>query len=93
MIRKLAMAESRWQHWADTPRLDTGYAKNQPNWPYWVQPQYYTATDWVSMSEWVRATFGDTAWSDQDKGRWVGSNRKFWFREESDRTLFVLKWS
>ena len=88
MTKKRAMAQDRWD---ETPRLDIGYAKNQPNWPYWVQPRYYNVTDWYKMDLWMRSTFGDTNWS--DKGRWVGSDRKYWFRAEADRTLFLLKWA
>jgi hypothetical protein len=94
MIKKRAMAESRWTELVtDKKRLDTGQAVLQPNWPYWVQPRYYNVTEMYNIELWVRATFGDTVWADQDKGRWVGSDRKYWFREESDRTLFLLKWA
>jgi len=42
MIKKRAMAESRWTELVtDKKRLDTGQAVLQPNWPYWVQPRYY----------------------------------------------------
>ena len=72
-------------------RLETGHAETQPDWPYWVQPMNYSAFEWADMDTWVRATFGDTDWS--DKGRWVGSSRKYWFRDAADRTWFVLRWS
>lgn len=72
-------------------RLETGLAKNQPDWPYWVQPINYSSFEWADMDTWVRATFGDTDWS--DKGRWVGSSRKYWFRDAADRTWFVLRWA
>ena len=78
---------------APAKRIDTGYADNQPKWPYWAQPRYYTVLDWHKMNVWMQATFGDTVWADIDKGRWVGSDRKYWFREEADRTMFLLKWS
>ena len=76
---------------ADLKRIDTGYADNQPKWPYWVQPQYYSVTEMYNIEMWVRATFGDILWADE--GRWVGSDRKYWFRNEGDRTLFLLKWT
>jgi hypothetical protein len=95
MIKKRTMAKARWfDLWIDTDnmkRLDTGYADNQPNWPYWVQPKYYTATDWHDMHKWMQETFGDSNWA--NKGLWVGSDRKYWFRKESDRTFFILRWS
>jgi acid phosphatase class B len=54
---------------------------------------------WKDMELWCSETFGTTAgsiWS-EDKApnpaqRWYMNNRKFWFREEKDRTMFVLKW-
>jgi len=102
MIKKHAMAAGRQfgktglttimsdAKWDATRRLDIGYAENQPNWPYWVQPQYYTDSNWLEMNVWILETFGNTDWS--VNGRWVGSDRKYWFRKESDRTFFILKW-
>ena len=89
MIKKRAMAESRW---ADTPRIDTGYANDQPKWPYWVKPCNYSEPEWLEMNVWMLKTFGDCNWLNKN-ARWVGSDRKYWFRNESDRILFVLKWS
>ena len=95
MLKKRDMAKSRWHNWHNiqTGRsLEIGQADNQPRWPYWVQPRYYNIVDWHNMDQWVRDTFGDTDWSTPG-GLWVGSDRKYWFRNEADRTLFVLRWS
>ena len=73
-------------------RLETGYAHNQPKWPYWVRPCHYDQAEWNSMDHWVREIFGNGDWL-TEHGRWVGSDRKYWFRDEQDRTLFLLKWS
>ena len=78
-------------------RLSTGTIMDVP---------YYTAEpvggSWGDLERWVRATFGEPgdvwnigksdefAWPNLD--RWYMNNSKFWFREESDRTLFVIKW-
>lgn len=101
MIKKRAMAAGRqfgkmhasmlMDAISDFKRIDTGYSENQPKWPYWVQPQYYSVTEMYNIELWVRATFGDILWADE--GRWVGSDRKYWFRNELDRTLFLLKWA
>ena len=93
MIKKRAMATAKMfiDAFSDLKRIDTGYSENQPNWPYWVQPQYYSITEMYNIELWVRETFGDIFWADE--GRWVGSDRKYWFRKESDRTLFLLKWA
>jgi len=73
-------------------RLETGYAENQPRWPYWVRPFNYSESDWQAMSVWMITTFGNGDWM-TEHGLWVGSNRKYWFRDEADRTMFILKWS
>ena len=100
MIKKRAMAEARWvselaEQWINElnmKRLETGYADNQPKWPYWVKPCNYDSKEWIRMSMWMVLTFGSSDWS-TEHGRWVGSDRKYWFRDESDRTFFILRWS
>ena len=72
-------------------RLDVGCADNQPRWPYWVKPCNYSRKEWDDMSVWMVTTFGNGDW--MMDGLWVGSDRKYWFRNEADRTMFLLKWS
>jgi hypothetical protein len=85
-------AKARWVDEIDNlKRLEIGYSVIQPTYPYWVQPLYYTVMERHEMEKWVRATFGDTTWD--YKGRWVGSDRKYWFCNEADRTFFILRWS
>lgn len=54
---------------------------------------------WPDMEAWAIEAFGspgeiwpkdDFAWPESP--RWVQNNRMFWFRNEADRTMFVLKW-
>ena len=98
MIKKRAMAEARMAEITDefiaemTKRLETGYAENQPKYPYWVRPRNYASKDWHEMGEWVVKTFGHSDWV-TDHGLWVASNYKYWFRDEADRTFFILRWS
>ena len=52
-------------------------------------------TRWDDMTEWMVKTFGPSAWDgvwtpDQ---RWYANNAKFWFRDEKDLTMFILRWS
>lgn len=68
--------------------------------------RYYTAEpvggNWREMEDWVIANMGSSTgsiWSQEvdkttpiDNERWYANNRKFWFRSEADRTMFVLKW-
>jgi hypothetical protein len=58
---------------------------------YTVEP---VGGNWLEMETWANKTFGPSSsiW-DMDKiGRWYANDRKFWFRNETDRTMFVLKW-
>lgn len=66
--------------------------------------RYYTAEpvggNWREMEAWCYEMFGDTSsiWSEtknlapEPLKRWYMNNRKFWFRDEVDRTIFILKW-
>jgi hypothetical protein len=67
---------------------------------YCVEP---VGGNWRDMEDWCISTYGASTgsiWAQEvDKStplvneRWYGNNRKFWFRNERDRTLFILKWS
>lgn len=101
MLKKRAMAASRdilidsffdVYEYNSMKRLETGYADNQPKWPYWVRPCNYNEQEWYDMDEWLIDTMGDNNWLTKN-ARWVGSNQKYWFRDERDRTMFILKWS
>jgi hypothetical protein len=58
--------------------------------------------NWIEMEAWCIQTCGESTgsiWSEEKykyaanpSERWYGNNRKFWFREEKDRMMFVLKW-
>ena len=50
---------------------------------------------WSDMMTWMVTTFGPTSKyelrpADQ---RWYVNNAKFWFRDEKDLTMFILRWS
>ena len=79
--------------WVITDKgLQTGYAEHQPKWPYWVEPRNYSRKEWDEMNGWMIDTFGSCHWGIPN-GRWVGSDRKYWFRDAADRTFFILRWS
>ena len=50
---------------------------------------------WNEMMEWMIEQFGPSAvdgvWT--PNMRWYANNAKFWFRNETDQLMFVLKWS
>ena len=65
--------------------------------------RYYTAEpvggNWREMETWCYETFGyagERIWGEEKAPepaqRWYMNNRKFWFRDEKDRMIFVLKW-
>jgi len=54
---------------------------------------------WVEMQEWCLNQFGNSGkhiWGSNEtpapQERWYMNNRKFWFRNEQDRLMFVMKW-
>jgi len=62
---------------------------------YTVEP---VGGNWLEMDHWARETYGEpsTLWVSPDdlvQCRWFANDRKFWFRKERDRTMFILKWS
>jgi hypothetical protein len=50
--------------------------------------------NWREMELWCTKSFGpiSNVW-DEELGRWYANDRKFWFRKERDRTLFIMRWS
>jgi hypothetical protein len=66
---------------------------------YCVEP---VGGNWRAMEDWCIQTYGNSTgsiWAEEiDKTtpkpgeRWYANNRKFWFREEKDRTMFILRW-
>ena len=58
---------------------------------YTVRPVFF---DWMILENWAIGMFGNPSdmW-DSNCGRWYMNDSKFWFRKESDRTMFVLRWS
>lgn len=65
---------------------------------YCVEP---IGGNWKDMEQWCIDSFGETGniWSEtknltpEPLQRWYMNNRKFWFRNERDRTVFILRWS
>lgn len=55
--------------------------------------------DWREMESWAIRTYGPVSsvwradkWVSEPNGRWYMNDRRFWFRNEADRTMFVMKW-
>ena len=63
---------------------------------YCVKP---VGGNWLEMEQWAAKAYGPSGsvWhveteSYKPADRWYANDRKFWFRHEADRTMFVLKW-
>ena len=76
------------------------YHTAQPTWdPDNLLSTGYFNSGWNDMMEWCVETFGPTApiWGESKtpiaNHRWYANNSKFWFRDEADLTLFILRWS
>jgi len=96
MIKKRVFDKDKWgdgDRAINDKSLQTGYAEHQPKWPYWVGPRHYSEAAWLDMNVWMIDTFGNSNWGTLPSSRWVGSTGKYWFRDESDRTFFILRWS
>ena len=54
---------------------------------------------WMDMELWCMEAFGATTgsiWAEkkapEPAERWYMNNRKFWFRDEQDQLMFVMRW-
>jgi len=64
-----------------------------------IKPMAFTiygdSSHWDQMLTWCVDTFGpapkDGVWT--PSSRWYANNTRFWFKEEADRTMFILRWS
>ena len=77
-------------------QMTIGYSPEY-NQPYWAEPTLggpfsRRHKKYQEIHDWAIKTFGDSndKWNNP---RWSASNRKYWFKYEKDRTLFVMKWS
>ena len=53
---------------------------------------------WLEMETWAISAFGNpgSIWENlmpEPEQRWYMNDSKFWFRQEKDSTMFILKWS
>ena len=62
---------------------------------YCVEP---VGGSWTEMELWCMQAFGETTGSiygenvPEPAQRWYMNNRKFWFRDQADQLMFVMKW-
>lgn len=46
-----------------------------------------------AMYDWCRESYGETTTRFDTVHRWYYNSGQFWFRDEPDRTFFLLRWS
>ena len=62
---------------------------------YCVEP---VGGSWLEMEKWALRTYGESTGSiygenvPEPAQRWYINNRKFWFRDQKDHLMFVMKW-
>jgi len=63
---------------------------------YCIEP---VGGSWPKMELWCMEAFGTTTgsiWGEkaapEPAMRWYTNNRKFWFRDQADQLMFVMKW-
>ena len=73
-------------------KVDTGTVLDEPY--HTVQPLFVGAS-WIDMEVWCTDVFGKTSidgvWT--PGRRWYMNNSKFWFRDQKDLTMFILRWA
>lgn len=61
----------------------------------WDKGSSWYSQQWDEMMAWCVETYGPTPengiWTTGEL--WYANNAKFWFRNEQDRTTFLLRWS
>ena len=63
---------------------------------YCIEP---VGGSWLEMEKWCMEAFGTISgsiWGEnpapEPAMRWYMNNRKFWFRDQADQLMFVMKW-
>ena len=61
---------------------------------YCVEPQgwIWRDFDWKDMVEWCESTMERESKTITPNLRWYVNSGQFWFRDEADRTMFVMRW-
>lgn len=67
---------------------------------YWVSPAHDADLSWEdrivhnrALNEWCTLTYGPKGVWHLPDCRWFSSNGKYFFINETDRTMFILRWS
>jgi hypothetical protein len=62
---------------------------------YCVEPQgwIWRDFDWKDMVEWCESTMERESKTITPDLRWYVNSGQFWFRDEKDQVMFILRWS
>lgn len=76
--------------------LTVGEVKNDNTVMYWVEPARHLGM-WFGFEpdqelvDWCESTFGPGIDRSTQYGKWFVDKRKFYFKNENDRTMFLLR--
>lgn len=50
--------------------------------------------DWLKLEDWCHSTFGERPYNEwpTSSDRWFVNNSAFWFRNNDDLLMFLLRW-
>jgi hypothetical protein len=77
--------------------VDSGRVYNQP----YITVAFPTSSNpWIELHQWCTEMFGTEGsemWgispAPKPASRWYINNSKFWFRDEADASMFLLRWT
>ena len=76
--------------WYDDKTMEYFWVK-PADYVYLIEPPHYEAkATFDHYNAWLTQTFGPGGWW-YDDAKWLASDRKYYFRKEQDRMLFLLR--
>lgn len=71
------------------------YHTVKPMYAWDIEYNWHSIKPWHDMVAWCVKTYGPTPkdgiWT--PGARWYVNNTKFWFRNQEDQVIFMLRWS
>ena len=100
MFKKKALAQSRWITSNMNLIVEEGTVFGDP---YYVVKDRYnlwmleSRLQWRDMVDWCKKSFGPIPLNKMNtplpNARWYNGNNSFWFKNQKDLSMFMLKWS
>jgi hypothetical protein len=59
-----------------------------------ITNQWLSTKSWLKLEDWCHSTFGERPYNEwpTSSSRWFVNNSAFWFRNNDDLLMFVLRW-